>query len=159
MQKLILIDYDKCTGCKYCETVCAVKHEGVCNPFRARIKVLVEEITGFLAPTLCQQCMDAPCVEICPRQALSRDEEFGRVNIDHDLCIGCKSCILICPFGAMKFDEVRKKPVKCDFCDGDPECVKACSTGALRFMNATEANLVKKRELMEKLAETAKRYV
>jgi len=159
MQKIILIDYDKCTGCRYCETVCAVSHEGVCNPSRARIKVLRSEMRAFLAPSLCQQCMDAPCVKICPREALSRDEEFGRVNLDYNLCIGCKSCILICPFGAMKFDGVREKPVKCDFCDGDPECVKACSTGALQFLDATEANMVKKGEISEKLAESMSRFV
>jgi len=159
MQKMILVDYDKCTGCRYCETVCTINHEGVCNPARARIKVLRSEFAAFQAPTLCQQCIEAPCITVCPREALARDEELGRVTLNESLCIGCKACITICPFGAMRFDDVRQKPIKCDFCDGDPACIKACSTGALTFGDATDANLAKKMSLAEKLIGTARRFV
>ncbi len=51
-------------------------------------------------------------------------------------------CIVACPFGDMKFHEMKKRVIKCDFCDGDPMCVKACSTDALLFVDATEADLV-----------------
>ena len=160
MQKMILVDYDKCTGCRYCETACAAQHEGVCNPYRARIKVMRSEMEAFVAPMLCQQCKDAPCVRICPVQALSHDDDgLGRVSVDYDLCIVCKMCVTVCPFGAMKFDEGKMRVIKCDFCDGDPACVKACSTDALMFVDATEADIMKKMEIAEKFSEMARRFL
>ena len=160
MQKMIFVDYDKCTGCRYCETACAAQHEGVCNPSRARIKVMRSEMEAFVAPLLCQQCLDAPCVRVCPAKALFRDDNgYGSVGVDYDLCIGCKMCIVACPFGAMKFDAVKMRVIKCDFCDGDPACVKACSTDALMFMDATEADMVKKAEKDEEFADTGKRFI
>jgi Fe-S-cluster-containing hydrogenase component 2 len=159
MEKMILVNSDKCTGCRYCETVCAVQHEGLCNPSLARIKVMRSEMDGFVAPSLCRQCVDAPCVRVCPVLALSRDDDgLGSVKVDYDLCIGCKMCIVACPFGDMKFHEMKKKVIKCDFCEGDPMCVKACSTDALLFVDATEADLVKKAEAAEKLFEDARRF-
>jgi Fe-S-cluster-containing dehydrogenase component len=53
---------------------------------------------------------------------------------------------------------MKKRVIKCDFCDGDPMCVKACSTDALLFVDAAEADLVKKAEVAEKLSEDAKRF-
>lgn len=160
MQKMILIDYGKCTGCRYCETACAAQHEGLCNPSLARIKVMRSEMDGFVVPTLCQQCLEAPCVRICPVLALSREDEgLGRVTIDYDLCIGCKMCIIACPFGEMKYHEEKKKVIKCDFCDGEPVCVRACTTDALLYVDATDANILKKQEIVEKLSQTAKRFL
>lgn len=160
MQKMILVDWNSCTGCRFCESVCAAKHESACNPSRARIKVIRSEMDGFVAPTLCQQCVDAPCMKTCLVRALSREQEgLGRVVLDYDLCIGCKMCVAVCPFGAMKFDNVKKRVIKCDLCDGEPACVRACSTDALRFVDATEANVIKKRKIAEKLCEETKRFV
>lgn len=159
MEKMILVDYEKCTGCRYCETVCTVQHEGLCNPSLARIKVMKSEMSGFVAPTLCRQCEDAPCVKMCPVRALSRVEDgLGRVSVNYDVCIGCKTCIVACPFGDMKFHATRRRVIKCDLCDGDPVCVKACSTDALRYVDASEADRVKKMEVAEKFSGDASRF-
>lgn len=152
MQKMLLIEPDKCTGCRACETVCSASHWGACNPARSSIRVAKWEFDGFMSPIMCQQCREAPCMDSCPVKALSRDEEFGRVTIDRDLCIGCKMCVAVCPFGGMSYDHVDNKVIKCDFCDGDPVCVKFCSTEAIKFVDATEAALLKKKEAVQNLS-------
>ena len=106
MAKALYIDYEKCTGCRLCELVCAVKHYGISNPARARIKVMKWEQEGVYVPMSCQQCQDAPCQNICPAKAISRDDEMSRVMVDYDKCIGCRLCVAVCPFGAMSFNVI-----------------------------------------------------
>ena len=158
MQKMLLVDHEKCTGCRTCETVCSAMHEGASNPVRSRIHVVKWEWDGFMMPFMCQQCQDAPCIAVCPTKALSRDEELGRVVVDYDKCIGCKFCITACPFGGIGFDSVGEKVIKCDFCDGDPVCVRFCSTQAIQFVDTSEASLIKKREAAESLPMIMKKY-
>ena len=159
MQKVILVDQDKCTGCRLCEMICSVKHEGVSNPTRSRINVIKWFMEGYHMPMICQQCMDAPCVAVCPKDALSMDEELGRVTLDYDLCIGCKMCVTACPFGGMGIDTVTNKVIKCDLCDGDPQCVRFCFPEALEYVEANAVNLRKKREAAKKLAELMSKVV
>ena len=152
MEKMILVDYKKCTGCRLCETVCSVTNASTCNPARARIKIMRWEWDqGVQVPTLCQQCEDAACVAVCPVKALSRDSEMGVVKLNPSLCIGCKLCLQTCPFGAISYDFVKKELIKCQFCDGDPTCVKFCETKALQFVDISDANLKKKRSLGEQI--------
>ena len=126
MQKTIVVDPKKCTGCRECELVCSIKNERVANPYRARITVVNFENILLQVPMLCQQCETAPCKAICPERAITRDEATGIVQVNYDRCIGCKMCVVACPFGAMKFDSVGKKVYKCEQCEGDPICVKFC---------------------------------
>ena len=90
MAKVLYVDHEKCTGCRLCELVCAVSHDGVSNPARSRIRVLKWEAEGIYIPMTCQQCQDAPCLNVCPVKAISQDEELGRVSVDYDTCIGCR---------------------------------------------------------------------
>lgn len=159
MEKVILVDQDKCTGCRLCEMVCSVKHEGVSNPSRARIHIVKWFMEGYHMPMFCQQCMEAPCVAVCPKDALSRNGELGTVELDYDLCIGCKMCVTACPFGGMGIDTTSRKVIKCDLCDGDPQCVKFCFPEALQFVEANAVNLRKKREAATKLAELMSKVV
>lgn len=154
MDKILLVDHAKCTSCRLCEMVCSVKHTGVNNPTRSRIHVIRWPLDGFELPMLCQQCEDAPCIVVCPTDALSQDPAMGRVALDYDECIGCKMCISACPFGAMGFDSVDRQVIKCDLCDGDPICVRFCVPGALQFISASSVSLVKKRSAGLKLFET-----
>ena len=158
MAKVLSIEYQKCTGCRSCELVCSVKHDGVANPMRSRIKVMKWEAEGLYIPMSCQQCQDAPCIAVCPTKALSRDAELGRVVVDYDKCIGCKLCITACPFGGMGFDDVDRKMIKCDFCDGDPACVSFCSTGAIAFEDASDVSLKKKKEAIKNLPVSMMKY-
>ena len=159
MPKVILVDYEKCTGCRQCELVCSVKHTGRSNPSRSRISVIKWEAEGFYLPMLCQQCQEPACMAVCPKDAISRDEESCKVIINYDLCIGCQMCVAACPFGAIGIDVIENKVIKCDLCDGDPLCVRFCEAGALEFVDASIANLRKKRTAALNFSELMKKFV
>ena len=72
--RVLAIDHEKCTGCRRCELVCSVFHEGVSNPSKARIKVEKWEWEGLYIPMTCRQCVDAPCMNVCPVKAIERDD-------------------------------------------------------------------------------------
>jgi Fe-S-cluster-containing hydrogenase component 2 len=149
--KVLVIHPEKCTGCRLCEMVCAVKHEGASNPARSRIRVIKWEMEGMYVPISCQQCQDAPCMSVCPAGAISRNEELDFVQIDQDRCIGCRTCVAVCPFGAMSYNTTDKKVFKCDLCDGDPQCVRFCEVECLEYMDAGDVSILKKQEAALKL--------
>jgi carbon-monoxide dehydrogenase iron sulfur subunit len=157
MEMILVVDHEKCTGCRLCEMVCSVEHAGVSNPARSRIHVIKWPWEGFELPMLCQQCEEAPCIAVCPKNALSRDASLDRVTLDYDLCIGCKMCVMACPFGGMGIDVVARQVIKCDLCDGDPACVRFCDPEALRFVPASSVDLLKKRDAGFKLSEVMRK--
>lgn len=131
MDKTIVVDARKCTGCKTCEVVCSFAGSRHFSPLKSRIKNMGDMEEAFFYSFTCLQCGNAPCVEVCPSGALARED--GVVRVEAASCLGCKLCVLTCPFGAVGFDEERKVAIKCEQCEGDPQCVAACPTGALRF--------------------------
>lgn len=148
--KIITVNPDKCTGCRLCELACSLKNVGEFNPARARIHVIgFEEL--FCLPIMCFQCEKPYCAQVCPACALIREEATGIVRVIKEKCVGCKICILACPFGNMAFSSEDRRTVKCELCDGNPECVAFCPTGALEFREADTATIYKKRALSEKL--------
>jgi Fe-S-cluster-containing hydrogenase component 2 len=156
MSKALYINYEKCTGCRLCELVCAVKHDGISNPARSRIKVMKWEMEGLYIPMSCQQCQDAPCVNACPVKALSRDEDLGRVVVDYDVCIGCRTCVSVCPFGAMSFNTIDRKVFKCDLCEGDPQCVRFCDRKAVDFVSPDDVSIDKQRQAASRISQAGK---
>ncbi len=94
----------------------------------------------------CMHCIDPACVSVCPVAALTKDPVTGVVGYDGNRCIGCRYCMLACPFGIPKFtwDTNDPKIVKCELCrhrykDGDyPACCEFCPTGASLFGPVTE---------------------
>jgi len=153
MAKIIAVDYEKCIGCRTCETVCSLKHNGEIAPYQSRIKVVRWDGEGKAIPMNCRQCEWAPCEAICPIKAISRDELMGREVINYDLCIGCLMCVVVCPFGAISFDTSVKKVVKCDLCDDDPLCVKYCMNQALQYIDAKDWSSAKQAEAAEKVTD------
>jgi len=149
--KVLKTDYEKCTGCRLCELVCSVWHDHVSSPIRARIRVIKWEADGIYVPLSCQQCEDAPCMIGCPVKALTRNMEMGRVEIDYGKCIGCRTCVSVCPFGAMHFVPTDRKVIKCDLCDGDPQCVRFCDVKAVRLVEAGDVSLQKGREAARRI--------
>ena len=156
MAKVLHIDHQKCTGCRLCELVCSVSHDGKSNPARSRIRVMKWEAEGIYVPMSCQQCQDAPCQNVCPVKAISRDDEFSRIYVDYDVCIGCRSCVGVCPFGAMGFNTIDKQVFKCDLCDGDPQCVRFCEEKAVDFVDADDVCLRKSRSAAERVSAAGK---
>jgi len=157
MAKVLQINHEKCTGCRLCELVCAVRHDGISNPIRSRIRVMKWESEGVYIPMACQQCQDAPCLYGCPVGAISRNDQTGTVEVDYDVCIGCRTCVSVCPFGGMSFNGIDNKVIKCDLCDGDPQCVRFCEVQAVEFVESSDVSIDKKREAAQRLYTAEKR--
>jgi len=156
MGKVLSINHEKCTGCRLCELICSVFHDGASNPARSRIKVMKWESEGLYIPMSCQQCQDAPCKIICPVKAISREEQLGRVMVDQNKCIGCRACVAVCPFGAMNFSVTDRKVFKCDLCDGDPQCVRFCEIKAVDYVEADRVSNAKKKTAAERISAAGK---
>jgi carbon-monoxide dehydrogenase iron sulfur subunit len=128
----LLVYKDKCTGCRLCTLVCSLKHEGICNPAKSRIRVERQSVAVDL-PIVCRQCEKPPCVTACPYGALSRDSN-GAIRVDENLCTACGLCLTACPFDAIRIHPSRHVAMICDLCDGDPQCAKHCVLEALKVM-------------------------
>ncbi|MGA2240343.1 MAG: 4Fe-4S dicluster domain-containing protein, partial [Candidatus Bathyarchaeia archaeon] len=89
-------DYANCSGCRRCEVVCSLKHEGRIWPEASRVRVFML-VPSLEIPHLCSQCDDAPCVASCPFKALSISETTGAILVDKSKCTSCGACIQACP--------------------------------------------------------------
>ena len=151
MARVLIKDSEKCVGCRICEMACSAKHDGEINPFRSRLQIVKWDKEGQGIPITCVQCQSASCQAVCPVKAIYREEAMDRVMINYDLCIGCRMCVAVCPFGAISFDIQTKRVVKCDLCDGDPLCVKFCVYEALQYADAYEEIVIKQKVTAEKI--------
>ncbi|MEM0152729.1 MAG: 4Fe-4S dicluster domain-containing protein [Ignisphaera sp.] len=154
MVKKIFIDIAKCIGCHACEIACEETH--------GKSYISVYEVTDFLTiPLKCMHCEKAPCIRVCPTRAMRRAD--GIVVVDDARCIGCTSCISVCPFGA---PELNMKGIieKCDQCRMRtmkgllPACVAVCPTGALVFMEEEEFTKLRRLNVVKELSEKLVAY-
>lgn len=150
MNRFILTDPEKCIGCRTCEVACMMSHQSSATPeaFTSRIRVV--KGGTFTTAVGCHQCEDAPCANVCPTGAIHR--AAGAWLVDQARCIGCKSCMVACPFGAMQVRVVedRVQALKCDLCahrEGGPACVEACPTHALRCIDPARLRAERLRNL------------
>jgi len=160
MKYAVMVDIDKCTGCRRCEVACSFFRENECNPAKSRIHVLSWARECLDIPIYCVQCTKPACKAVCPVNAITVNEKTGTVLIDDDLCIGCRMCMVACPIGAISLDAVCRKMLKCDLCegrDGKPKCVEYCEPKALRYVPAIISNVAKMRKNAEKFLEFAMR--
>lgn len=134
---------DICTGCKACQIACKDEHdlrEGMLYRH-----VLAFEAGAFPNPRAyklsiaCNHCEHPKCVENCPTGAMYKRSEDGAVLHDSNRCMGCRMCVLSCPYDAPQFNEQTGMVEKCDACERlraegkPPACVAACMMRALDF--------------------------
>ena len=178
--KYVTCDISKCSGCRACEMACFKEHNAgngvgvsvgtVSVPVNPRLFVtkLSCEVS---APIQCKHCEDAPCLNACSKEAISRID--GQVIIDTDKCIGCKDCMLACPFGAIELykvykngeevrqngsDDCRIAAHKCDLCIDNPNgpaCVRACPNEALFIVDPQDDKKKKNLAALETMLKTA----
>jgi electron transport protein HydN len=148
--KFVMADPGQCIGCGTCLAACMMEHpaiDGVPIPRMTLVKTLTVSV-----PVGCHHCQDAPCVASCPEHALYIVDES--VKVDQSRCIGCSSCVLACPYGAIDIVlsnraqtvggltlKTTKKPVviKCDLCAtraAGPACISACLTNSLTLVDS-----------------------
>lgn len=151
MAKVLTVDPDKCTGCRLCEMVCSVTNTGVFDSAQSRIKVISFGREFFRFPIVCLQCDRPLCAQVCPAGAITKDEASGTVKVSKTKCVGCKMCVMACPFGNIAFSAPEGKAVKCELCDGDPQCLLFCVTGALEYKEPEEQIIDKTRGFAERL--------
>ena len=128
----IVCDPGLCTGCKLCEFACSLAKAGRFDLSVSRIHVARPDPT-LSAAVACQLCADAPCIAVCPRKALVRDDDTSPIKVIANLCTGCGWCVEVCDYGAVSLDRTSKCVVICDLClDRDtPACVATCPKRAL----------------------------
>ena len=161
----MLIDLKKCIGCHACSVACKEAHGTPPSVTRSRVERKTEgtypNVRKNIVPMLCMHCENAPCAEVCPTGATVQRAD-GIVTVNKDECIGCKSCMNACPYGARyyredengyfgevlnEYEEVMYPTMpkgtvdKCTFCaeridagKGEVQaCVAACPAGARLF--------------------------
>jgi len=151
---------ERCIGCRQCMYACAVEHSQSRNPALApfesprphsRIHVEAGPALSSSFPNRCRHCSPAPCRQVCPTGAITRDDALDVVLVDTRKCIACAMCAMVCPFDAVTFHEQRngtRPHVAASKCDGCvdrirraevPACVEACKVGALVFGDVNDA--------------------
>jgi molybdopterin-containing oxidoreductase family iron-sulfur binding subunit len=192
------LDLSRCIGCRRCEYACVKENNQSRDPQLHWIRVLemekergidleranpyydpatVPDPDHFYVPVACQQCANSPCMRVCPVGATWHEPD-GIVVIDYDWCIGCRSCMAACPYGARHFnwgngnvpaEELntnmhiygnRPRPrgvvEKCTWCvqrtrEGRyPACVEICPVGARKFGDLNDPQSEISRILKEK---------
>lgn len=151
--KVYMIDPNKCTGCYLCEMACSYKHHNIFSSELSNIKIESDEDIAFNVPIKCMQCEKAYCIKSCVAGALYKKEDTGAVEVDRNKCIGCKACVMACPFGCIDIIKKDKQLqiILCNLCDGDPECVKVCRDHAISYVDESKANDKKRKKTLERM--------
>ncbi len=137
-----LIDQRTCIGCHACTVACKSENDVPLGVFRTWVKYVEKgefpNTRRHFLVERCNHCANAPCVEICPTQALFKRPD-GIVDFDGSRCIGCKACMEACPYEAIYIDPVTHTAAKCNFCAHrlevglQPACVLVCPQEAIIF--------------------------
>ena len=151
-QYAFYFDSTRCTGCKTCQVTCKETYKLPIDNLWRRVYNYVgggwevdpeaktytqKDVFGYFVSMACNHCADPACVASCPVGAMQKDPETGIVFVDQAVCIGCRTCVTVCPYGAPSFLEEEGVSSKCDMCRAEveagdkPLCVRACPMRAL----------------------------
>jgi formate dehydrogenase iron-sulfur subunit len=164
MSVAILTDTTRCTGCESCVDACVEQHElGPDVRYRwrgddglsgSRFCSVVRAATGEPIRLQCRHCLEPACVAVCPVGALSKTE-VGPVVYDRDICMGCRYCMMACPYKIPRYMWERSVPYisKCTMCFDamergeieQPACTAACQENATVFFRSRDEALAEAR--------------
>ena len=143
------IDLRKCIGCHACTIACKAEHQIPIGVNRCWVKTVEKgafpDTRRFFFPVLCNQCDEAPCERICPTGALFKRRD-GIVDLHGDACIGCRACMVACPYDQLFIDPNTHTAEKCNFCANRvenellPACVSVCPTECRIFGDLDDPN-------------------
>jgi len=186
----VVADPDKCIGCKACEVACSVVHSDslvttagtMTNPIIPKLYLVkTAEVT---MPIQCRHCEDAPCANVCPVSAIT--QENGAIVVKEEICVGCKTCLMACPFGAIELvpqykngqeviqrvlkaqnedgleDKAKVVANKCDLCvdrDNGPACVENCPQKALSLISPMMEKKNRNQDAALSLLESVKKFI
>jgi len=176
----VLVDVSKCTGCRGCQVACkqwndlpagrsvqtgTYQNPKDLNPTTWNLILFNEDfierdgekqVRSFFRLHKCMHCTKPVCLDVCPSQAIYRDEETGAVVIDQEKCDGVGVCGEACPWDIPQLDVLNRKSTKCNFCIErikdykKPACVNTCVGNALTFGKKSEIYAMAE-ERLEKL--------
>jgi formate dehydrogenase iron-sulfur subunit len=166
MKPAILTDLTRCIGCEACVLACKQQNDlpaGGTDRLSATTWTHVDRRRGVNIRKQCMHCLDPACASVCPVAALHKTPE-GPVVYDEDKCIGCRYCMVACPFDIPRYEWDSNVPrvQKCIMCYEErtsrgeqPACTSACPTGATVFGDRDELIA----EARRRIAEDPDRYV
>lgn len=145
------IDSAKCTGCKTCQLACKDYkdlpadvnfrrvYEYAGGAWQASGDTWNQDVFAYYLSIACNHCADPACTRVCPTGAMHKRAEDGLVAVNENICIGCKSCRMACPYNAPQYDARKGHMTKCNGCaervavGKKPVCVESCPLRALDF--------------------------
>jgi tetrathionate reductase subunit B len=146
---VMAIDATKCVNCHACTIACQNQNSLVPKEYFNRLEE--KEYGSFpnygrrITPVQCQHCDNPPCVSVCPVGA-SYKRKDGVVSVNAKTCIGCKYCIVACPYGVRMVNEAEGYVHKCTFCidfvekGEQPACVTTCPMRVRTFGDLNDPN-------------------
>ena len=147
--KRIYIKEQVCIGCGLCRVYCQTEHshsKDIIKAFKRETsrplpRICVERKAEVSFAVQCRHCTEPWCVYACLTGAMYKDPATGVVIVAADKCIGCWTCIIACPYGALSRDMANHRVAKCDLCPerAIPACVANCPNEAL-IVGAEGAN-------------------
>jgi carbon-monoxide dehydrogenase iron sulfur subunit len=164
--KKIYCKIHKCLACRSCELACAAAHsesknlpdsvgENILPKSRIHVEFIDEKGSPQRVRSMaiqCRHCEEPLCEQACISGGIRKDEKTGNIIVNPEKCVGCWSCIMVCPIGAIVKNENIHQALKCDYCpDLDtPACIAACPTGALVYCEPEEVEIETIEKKMEK---------